>query len=85
MTGGIPLGATDYIYVTMSADDPDPDYRATLEALAASTYREVVGEIVVGPGWDSNGLYAFAYTQPLPEAYEAVRIHQEANEGVSDD
>lgn len=79
----IPTGATDFAWVIFS--DPEFDYEGELGALVANTHKEIVGQVYLGPGWEPGELYAFAYTKPSPGAREAVRIHQEANEGVSDD
>lgn len=87
----IPLRATDYVYVSTHIEDREPTaaeierVKGQLREIAANAHREIVGDIVLGPGWLPGELYAFAYTRATPEAAEAVRAHVEASQGVSGD
>ena len=87
----IPPRATDYVYVSTHTENREPtapeieQLKAQLRELAANACREIVGDVVLGPGWLPGELYAFAYTRATPEAAEAVRAHVEASQGVSGD
>lgn len=80
----IPIGATDFAYVYTDEDQVEKG-KEVLADLIASTHREIVGDIIRGPGWTPEQIVLFAYTKPLPEAAEAVRAHVEAPQGVSSD